>query len=129
MVARAAPAGAARPRTAAGVPSASMRPASRIATRSQYSASSMKCVVTTTVTRCCASWVIRCQNSRRANGSAPLGEAVLDYLIETAVIIAFSILAFRLTRVRKLVAQYPWLYERSGPFSWKEKMPQVQSGK
>ena len=64
-----------------------------------------------------------------SNGSAPLSEAILDYLIETAVIIAFSVLAFRLTRVRKLVAQYPWLYERSGPFSWKEKMPQVQSGK
>jgi len=62
-------------------------------------------------------------------GSFPLGEAILDYLIETAVIIAFSLLAFRLTRVRKLVAQYPWLYERSGPFSWKEKMPQVQPGK
>ena len=43
-----------------------------IATRSQYSASSMKCVVTITVTPCSASAVIRCQNSRRASGSTPL---------------------------------------------------------
>ena len=68
-------------------------------------------------------------DSLASNGSAPLSEAIIDYLIESAVIIAFSLLAFRLTRVRKLVAQYPWLYERIGPFSWKEKMPQVQSGK
>ena len=43
-----------------------------MATRSQYSASSMKCVVTITVTPCSASPVIRRQNSRRASGSAPL---------------------------------------------------------
>jgi hypothetical protein len=53
--------------------------------------------------------------------SAPLGEALLAYVFEAAVITAFSLLAFRLTRVRKLVTQYPWLYERSGPFAWKEK--------
>ena len=40
--------------------------------RSQYSASSMKCVVTMTVTPPAAIAVIRRQNSRRASGSAPL---------------------------------------------------------
>ena len=61
-----------RRRTSAGVPWASTRPASRITMRSQYSASSMKWVVTITVTPCSASAVMRRQNSRRASGSAPL---------------------------------------------------------
>jgi hypothetical protein len=61
--------------------------------------------------------------------NAPLGVAILAYLFEAAVIIAFGLLAFRLTRVRKLVSQYPWLYERRGPFAWKDKIPQAQGGK
>jgi hypothetical protein len=68
-------------------------------------------------------------DSLASKGAPPLGAAIADYLIETAVIIAFALLAFRLTRVRRLVTQYPWLYERNGPFAWKEKMPQVQPGK
>jgi hypothetical protein len=42
-----------------------------MASRSQYSASSMKCVVTITVTPCPASALMRDQNSRRASGSTP----------------------------------------------------------
>ena len=64
--------GRARRRTSAGVPSANTRPASMMAIRSQYSASSIKCVVTMTVTPCWARAVIRLQNSRRARGSTPL---------------------------------------------------------
>ena len=59
-------------RSSAGVPWASTLPLSRIAARSQYSASAMKWVVTITVTPPAASAVMRCQNSRRAKGSAPL---------------------------------------------------------
>ena len=29
--------------------------------------------------------------------------------------------AYYLTRARKMVQQYPWLYERRGPFGWREK--------
>ena len=54
--------------------------------------------------------------------------AIGTYLFEALVIIAFALFAFRVTQVRKLVAQYPWLYERNGPFAWREKMPQVQRG-
>ncbi len=43
------------------------------------------------------------------------------YVIDTAVITAIASTAFRLTRVRRMVTQYPWLYERSGPFSWRQK--------
>ncbi len=59
-------------------------------------------------------------------GAKPLGEAMLEYVFEAAVIVAFASFAFRLTRARKLVTQYPWLYERSGPFGWRDKMQQNQ---
>src|SRR5690606_18902132 len=59
-------------RTSRGVPSASMRPASWMAMRSQYSASSMKWVVMMMVTPVCASAVMVRQKARRARGSMPL---------------------------------------------------------
>ena len=40
-------------------------------------------------------------------------------IIDTAVITAIALLAYRLTRVRKMVAQYPWLYQRSGPWGYR----------
>ncbi len=43
------------------------------------------------------------------------------YLIGTAVICGLGLLAYRLTRVGTMVAQYPWLYERAGLFAWREK--------
>src|SRR5262249_19597495 len=43
-----------------------------------------------------------------STNSQPLGFAVLAYLFEALVIICFALFAFRVTKVRKLVAQYPW---------------------
>jgi hypothetical protein len=43
------------------------------------------------------------------------------YLIDTAVIFLITLLAFRLTLARCMTAQYPWLYERAGPLSWRER--------
>ncbi len=43
------------------------------------------------------------------------------YLFDSLVLTAISLTAFRLTRARKMVTQYPWLYERSGLFGWREK--------
>lgn len=37
------------------------------------------------------------------------------------VIFALAGAGFRLTRVAKMVSQYPWLYERAGFFSWRPK--------
>ena len=56
-----------------------------------------------------------------SKNAKPLSEAVLEYLFDFAVIIAFALLAFRLTLARKMPAQYPWLYERAGPFGWRVK--------
>lgn len=43
------------------------------------------------------------------------------FITDTLVLIAGACLGYRLTRVSKMVHQYPWLYERSSPFSWKAK--------
>ena len=46
----------------------------------------------------------------------------LHYFITDALVLIFAaMLGFRLTRVRQMTSQYPWLYERSGPLSWREK--------
>jgi len=42
------------------------------------------------------------------------------YLIDTATILAIALLAFRVTRVKRMVSQYPWLYRRTSLFSWTE---------
>lgn len=41
------------------------------------------------------------------------------YLIDTAVLVAIALFAYRLTQARKMVSQYPWLYRRVGLFGWK----------
>ncbi len=43
------------------------------------------------------------------------------YLIDFGVLLGLALLAFRLTQVHKMVTQYPWIYERRGPFDWREK--------
>jgi hypothetical protein len=43
------------------------------------------------------------------------------FITDTLVLIAGTSLGYRLTRVSQMVSQYPWLYERSSPFSWREK--------
>ncbi len=41
------------------------------------------------------------------------------YLIDTAAIFTITLMAFRFTLARRMAAQYPWLYERAGPFAWR----------
>jgi hypothetical protein len=43
------------------------------------------------------------------------------YLADTVFLFAVGGIAWRLTRVRRMVRQYRWLYERAGPFSWRER--------
>jgi Domain of unknown function (DUF6867) len=47
--------------------------------------------------------------------------SVSGYLVAAAVIYAIAALAYRVTQAGRMVAQYPWLYERAGPFSWRER--------
>ncbi|MEO5337929.1 MAG: hypothetical protein H7841_13715 [Magnetospirillum sp. WYHS-4] len=44
------------------------------------------------------------------------------YALDTATLLALGILSFRLARVRKMVSQYPWLYEAAGPFWWRDRI-------
>ena len=43
------------------------------------------------------------------------------FVVDAAVLIAAALLGYRVTRVRQMVTQYSWLYERAGLFSWREK--------
>lgn len=43
-----------------------------------------------------------------------------SYVLQTAVLIGIALLAYRITRAQKMVAQYPWLYQRAGLLSWRE---------
>jgi len=47
--------------------------------------------------------------------------APLGYLVHAAVLLAIAAVAYRATQANKMVAQYPWLYERSGLFSWRSR--------
>ncbi len=47
--------------------------------------------------------------------------SLTGYVIDTAVLIAIALFGYRLTRARKMVNQYPWLYERAGLFGWKSR--------
>ena len=43
------------------------------------------------------------------------------FLIAVAILATIAGTAYYLTRARKMVEQYPWLYERRGLFGWREK--------
>jgi hypothetical protein len=43
------------------------------------------------------------------------------YVVDTLVTGAIGLMAWRATRARQMATQYWWLYERDGPFSWKER--------
>jgi len=49
--------------------------------------------------------------------------SVSGYVTHAAVLILIALAAHRLTRARKMVNQYPWLYERTGPFGWRDIPP------
>lgn len=43
------------------------------------------------------------------------------YLVDTAILMLFSLLGFRYTRAAQMATKYYWLYEKTGPFGWKKK--------
>jgi hypothetical protein len=47
--------------------------------------------------------------------------SLTGYIIHTAILTVICLAAYRMTQARKMVKQYPWLYERSGLFSWRER--------
>jgi len=45
--------------------------------------------------------------------------AGLPFLVDTAILLVIALAAFRMTQVRMMVTQYPWLCERAGLFAWR----------
>ncbi|ARJ65819.1 hypothetical protein WV31_09180 [Magnetospirillum sp. ME-1] len=43
--------------------------------------------------------------------------SLTGWLLDSAVLVAIGLLSWRLTQVRRMADQYPWLYVRTGPFS------------
>jgi hypothetical protein len=43
------------------------------------------------------------------------------YLIDTIILMVFSVAGFRFTRTTQMSTKYYWLYEKAGPFAWKKK--------
>ena len=45
------------------------------------------------------------------------------YLVDAVVVLLIGSLGFRYRRARQMTTQYRWLYERTGPFGWRERSP------
>ncbi|MBH0236934.1 DUF6867 family protein [Methylobrevis albus] len=43
------------------------------------------------------------------------------YIVDTIVVSLIGAAGFRYTRTGQMAKQYYWLYEKTGPFSWREK--------
>ncbi|WP_406854041.1 DUF6867 family protein [Alsobacter sp. KACC 23698] len=45
------------------------------------------------------------------------------YVVDTLILLAAGALGFRYKRTQQMTTQYRWLYEKTGPFSWRERSP------
>lgn len=45
------------------------------------------------------------------------------YAVDTAVLLVFASIAYRLTKAACMTRQYSWLYRRTGPFTWTKREP------
>ncbi|MCP8894128.1 hypothetical protein KYK29_04235 [Shinella daejeonensis] len=47
--------------------------------------------------------------------------ALQYYIVDTVVLLLFSIAGYRFYRTRQMTQMYYWLYEKATPFSWRGK--------
>jgi branched-chain amino acid transport system ATP-binding protein len=47
--------------------------------------------------------------------------ALVPFLVAAIVLVGLGSFAYRLTQARKMVGQYPWIYERNGLLGWRER--------
>ena len=47
--------------------------------------------------------------------------SLAGYIRDGAVLAGLAAIAWRMRLAAKMTTQYPWLYEASGPFSWRDK--------
>lgn len=43
------------------------------------------------------------------------------YAVDTIILMFLGMISFRYTRTRQMVENYSWLYERTGPLTWRSK--------
>ncbi len=41
------------------------------------------------------------------------------YVVDCVFLLAFALIGYRYTRATQMTTQYRWIYERTGPLSWK----------
>lgn len=44
----------------------------------------------------------------------------LYYVAQTAIVVAFALLGYRITRVNQMTEKYPWLYEKTSLLGWRQ---------
>jgi hypothetical protein len=49
-----------------------------------------------------------------------------SYLTDTLYLVVIGALAWRMTRAAQMATQYYWLYEQTGPLTWRERAPGEQ---
>jgi hypothetical protein len=52
--------------------------------------------------------------------------SIPSYLADMLYMLFVGSLAFRMTRAHRMATQYRWLYERTGPFTWRERVPAAE---
>jgi len=55
--------------------------------------------------------------------------SVSSYVTDTTFLVAVGGLSWRLTRARRMVTQYRWLYERTSPLTWRQRAAPHADGK
>jgi hypothetical protein len=53
--------------------------------------------------------------------------ALPSYAADTLYLLLVGALAWRITRANQMVRQYSWLYERTGPLTWRARLPNRQN--
>lgn len=61
--------------------------------------------------------------NRFLDGALFQGEwfSLWKYVLDAVVIIGIALFGYRLTVARQMVSQYPWLYEKAGLMTWRER--------
>jgi hypothetical protein len=49
-----------------------------------------------------------------------------SYLADMLYLLAVGSIAYRTTLAHRMATQYRWLYERTGPFTWRERVPPAE---
>ena len=50
-----------------------------------------------------------------------------SYAADTLYLVALGTLAWRMTRAAQMATQYYWLYERTGPLTWRERSASAEN--